>query len=284
MAGPADSVVYTAYISEGGCTEAIVVALNVIPPTEAEYTSSEAAGCPPHAVSFTDLSGNATLHIWNFGDGSPVSNSQHPLHTYTRPGDYVVTHTTVTQGACEDVATTVTVHVQDTVAAEFSATPDWAAVMIFPSSLVSFQDQTVGAARLLWDFGDGIFGTETHPDHRYTALGEYFVTLTAWSGEGCMSRVVHGPFILEGGGLDIPNVFTPNGDGTNDGFVLIYDGSQPFTLSIFDRWGVRHFQTTNKLEAWDGTNEKGDPLPEGVYYFVATVGEKEYVGTVTLVR
>ncbi|MBK9453295.1 MAG: gliding motility-associated C-terminal domain-containing protein [Bacteroidetes bacterium] len=230
------------------------------------------------------MSGNATLHIWNFGDGSPVSNSPHPIHTYTRPGDYVVTHTTATVGACEDVATSVTVHVRDTVVADFRSEPDFPTTMIFPDQQLFLYDQTVGASQLLWDFGDGIFSELTNPVHSYTELGQYFVTLTAWSGEGCISRVVHGPFTLIEGGVFLPNVFSPNGDGLNDGFVTLYTGSQPFTMSIFDRWGAQHFSTRNKLEAWDGSNKNGEPLPDGVYFFKVTIGEKEYVGQVTLVR
>ncbi len=284
MAAPSDSTTYTAFISEGGCTESIVVQLNVIPPTDASFTSSEEEGCPPHAVSFTDLSGNAILHIWNFGDGSPVSNSPHPIHTYTRPGDYVVTHTTTTVGACEDVATSVTVHVRDTVVADFRSEPDFPTTMIFPDQQLFLYDQTVGASQLLWDFGDGIFSELTNPVHSYTELGQYFVTLTAWSGEGCISRVVHGPYTLIEGGVFLPNVFSPNGDGLNDGFVTLYTGSQPFTLTIFDRWGAQHFNTRDKLEAWDGNSKNGEPLPEGVYFYKVTVGDKEFVSQVALVR
>ncbi|HEX2899348.1 MAG TPA: PKD domain-containing protein, partial [Bacteroidia bacterium] len=284
MAAPGDSTTYTAIISEGGCTESIVVQLNVIPPTDASFTSSSSEGCPPHEVSFTDLSGNATFHIWNFGDGSPVSNSPHPQHTYTRPGDYVVTHTTVTVGACADVAASVTVHVRDTVVADFTSAPESPATMVFPDQQLYLYDQTIGAARLLWDFGDGIFSEATNPVHSYSELGQYFVTLTAWSGEGCISRVVHGPFTLIEGGVFLPNVFSPNGDGLNDGFVTLYTGSQPFTLTIFDRWGAQHFSTRDKLEAWDGNSESGEPLPDGVYFFKVTIGEKEYIGNVTLVR
>lgn len=284
MAAPNDTLVYTVQVSEGGCTETRLLQLNVIPRPNAAYTSSAVEGCPPHPVSFTDLSDGATFHIWNFGDGSPVSNSPHPTHTYTRPGDYVVTHTAVTQGACADVATSVTVHVRDAVVADFSSIPDYPARLLFPSTQVSFYDQTLGAARLQWEFGDGVMVQESNPTHVYTREGEFFVTLTAWSGEGCMSRVVHGPYILISTDVSLYNVFSPNGDGLNDVYYLQYTGDQPLTHSIYDRWGVQLFHSRNKHDGWDGTNLKGEAVPEGVYFYVVTIGEKEYTGSVTLVR
>ena len=117
-----------------------------------------------------------------------------------------------------------------------------------------------------------------------TELGEFFVTLTAWSAEGCQSRVVHGPYSVLASDLFIPNVFSPNDDGLNDIFLLNYTGSQPLTLRVYDRWGISLFNTANKLTGWDGRNADGQPVTEGVYYYQVTVGDKAYTGTVTLVR
>ena len=283
-AAPGDTTTYLASISEGGCTEMLTLQLNVIPAPIAAFSSSDASGCAPHPMSFSDLSDDATFHIWNFGDGSPVSNSPHPMHTYTRPGDYVVTHTTVGVGGCSDVATSVTVHAHDTLHPAFTSDPDYPAILQFPMTEVAFFDQTDGAAHIEWDFGDGIVGTETNPIHRYLELGQYYVTLTAWTVEGCMGRVVHGPYTVMPSELFVPNNFSPNGDGINDYFMVNYTGSQPFTLSIFDRWGVQYFNTKDKLAPWDGKTTKGDAVPEGVYFYVATVGDKSYTGPVTLIR
>lgn len=284
MAGPSDSTTYTAYISEGGCTEEVVVQLNVIPSPDAAFANSTAEGCPPLPMSFTDLSGTATLHIWNFGDGTPVSNSPHPTHTFTRPGDYTVVHTAVTTGACPDVASTIVVHVRDTIAVDFTSNPEAPAILPYNMTAVSFFDQAPGAAQLLWDFGDGIFGESTNPTHTYTALGQYFVTLHAWTAEGCKSQVTHGPYEVIPTSVTLYNVFSPNGDGINDVFLVPYTGSQPFTMQIFDRWGAQHFASQDKLVGWNGDTANGDPLPDGVYYYRVTVGEKEYVSQVTLVR
>lgn len=47
-------------------------------------------GCVPYTVNFVNNSINAVFFIWNFGDGSPVSSSNSPSHTYTNTGTYNV--------------------------------------------------------------------------------------------------------------------------------------------------------------------------------------------------
>ncbi|MGQ0827219.1 MAG: PKD domain-containing protein [Bacteroidota bacterium] len=55
-------------------------------------------------VAFYNTSIGAITYSWDFGDSSPVDNSENPVHTYLMPGTYTVTLTT-TNGACSDVIT-----------------------------------------------------------------------------------------------------------------------------------------------------------------------------------
>ncbi len=48
-------------------------------------------GCAPYSITFNNTSHIAKEYIWNFGDGSPVSNDTNATHTYTAPGIYRVT-------------------------------------------------------------------------------------------------------------------------------------------------------------------------------------------------
>ena len=84
--------------------------------------------------------------------------------------------------------------------------------------------------------------------------------------------------------LTIPNVFTPNGDSFNDVFEIYYDGNESYNLLIFNRWGKIMFSTTNKNEYWNGKAPGGKNASDGVYYYILTVGEKSYHGSVTLLR
>jgi len=74
---------------------------------------------------------------------------------------------------------------------------------------------------------------------------------------------------------ELPNVFTPNGDGVNDFFIPFpYRYVQDVDLQIFNRWGDLVFSTTNADINWDGTHQKSNqPLSDGVYYYVCVVHE-----------
>jgi gliding motility-associated-like protein len=75
----------------------------------------------------------------------------------------------------------------------------------------------------------------------------------------------------------VPNVFTPDGDGTNDEFVVKFWSMESLNISIFNRWGKRiHFWESNNVRGfeesytsavWDGTIGGRHASP-GVYYYI----------------
>lgn len=91
--------------------------------------------------------------------------------------------------------------------------------------------------------------------------------------------------------LEMPNGFSPNGDGINDIFrpmnaINIYS----IQIDIFDRWGRKISTLCSLDQGWDGRNSLGQTLPEGVYFWAARyqgVKDEEFVvvkGNVMLVR
>ncbi len=89
--------------------------------------------------------------------------------------------------------------------------------------------------------------------------------------------------------LIIPNVFTPNGDGSNDAFTV--DGVNLASVEgeIFNRWGQKMFSWDNVNGHWDGRTNAGSEVPDGTYfYIIRAIGADgtEYFqkGTVSLIR
>ncbi len=88
--------------------------------------------------------------------------------------------------------------------------------------------------------------------------------------------------------LDIPNAITPNDDGKND--ALVIDGLDKFSeneLVIFNRWGDVLYKSKPYHNEWRGTNQSGNPLPEGTYYYVLrlnTADGKILRGDMTILR
>lgn len=91
----------------------------------------------------------------------------------------------------------------------------------------------------------------------------------------------------------IPNVFSPNGDQKNDVFGVDGIGFQDFRMEIYDRWGLKMYETTSIQKGWNGglDNATGSKVPDGTYFYIITFKDRcaddtlaEHHGHVTLVR
>ena len=75
---------------------------------------------------------------------------------------------------------------------------------------------------------------------------------------------------------ELPNVFTPNGDGVNDLFTPLpdYRFVKDIDIKIYDRWGLEMFETNNPDVLWDGKNMQSKKLcVDGTYFYICTVNE-----------
>ncbi len=119
------------------------------------------------------------------------------------------------------------------------------------------------------------------PVYTYENSGAYMVKLVSkktsqfWT---CTDTVYLEKYIVvDTSYIAAPNVFTPNGDGTNDFFVVKFWSMKEVKVSIFNRWGrtvhvyenknVMGFENTWTVSAWDGRIGGRDASP-GVYYYV----------------
>lgn len=80
----------------------------------------------------------------------------------------------------------------------------------------------------------------------------------------------------------LPNVFTPGGDTYNDNFTPFpYAFVESIDIKIYNRWGLKIFETTDPDILWDGTNQDTKlDCSDGVYYYVCTVNEIRLAGVV----
>ncbi len=74
---------------------------------------------------------------------------------------------------------------------------------------------------------------------------------------------------------ELPNIFTPNGDGINDVMTPFpYRFISSVELAFFNRWGNKVFETTDLDIKWKGTVDNGSKkLSDGVYFYTGTVNE-----------
>lgn len=86
--------------------------------------------------------------------------------------------------------------------------------------------------------------------------------------------------------IEIPNVFTPNGDGINDVFKINLSGENltNFNVSIYDRWGILVFASSSINNKWDGRTTSGLKVESGTYFYVLDLNSVEYKGHVTVLE
>ncbi|WP_038031222.1 PKD domain-containing protein [Thermonema rossianum] len=141
---------------------------------------------------------NISQWTWDFGDGSPVSNAESPVHTYASAGNYTVTLTAQALNGCVTTAVK-TVSISDALVADFQYTGN-ACV----NNELTFEDMSTWSFNppdaingYYWDFGDGTYAVEANPQKIYTAPGDYLVQLTIQDAGGCMASVSKTVSIIE---------------------------------------------------------------------------------------
>lgn len=278
--------------SNEGCSDTIsrVIVINPLP--VAVFSALNTAGCGPILVQFNDSSfinsGNISGWAWEFGDGE-TSAQQNPSHQYQASGNYNVSLTVTSDSGCtHTMLMNNAVTVYPGPLADFE--PEPASQTILNPSF-SFINLSNGGLNYYWTFGDGGNSTQFEPQYSYADTGSYMVTLWVTNAYGCRDSAQHPVRVEPIFSWWIPNAFTPNGDGTNEGFNVNGEYIANVKLSIFNRWGAQIFYSEGaQNRAWDGSVQ-GEPEPaqEGVYVYRVIVTDvwgkqHEKVGHVSLVR
>jgi gliding motility-associated-like protein len=152
-----------------------------------------------------------------------------------------------------------------------------------------FTDQSSGALQWAWDFGDGSTSTEQNPQHLFTYGQTITVTLVVTDNFGCTGSITQ---TFPNSSFDdyvdyqIPNVFTPNGDGKNDVFTVNSNGflGPCVNLQVFNRWGQKMFESFGNDITWSGRNMAGEECTTGTYFYTLTLKDMSFNGNVYLNR
>jgi gliding motility-associated-like protein len=207
-----------------------------------------------------------TTYLWqgpnNFS--SDQASVSIPVNSFNLAGRYTLI---ATLGRCSsEEASIIIPEILKIPVAAFSSNPPMPA-KVSASTRVRFINNSTDATTYLWNFGDGTTSTEENPEHEYSALGEYNVTLTAFN-QACSASVVKGRFVIKADNrIFIPNTFTPNGDGINDEFVVTIINLKQYRLQIFNRFGTRLFLANDIFDNWKGIHNN-ETLPAGTYYYI----------------
>jgi gliding motility-associated-like protein len=195
------------------------------------------------------------------------------------PGKYAVVVTDT--NSCLQIDTVVVGSLGNVVAAALAVND-----VYYDSVLVyqEFFDNSEGAVQHFWT-SNGQTSTDVNPIFSYDTCGVYPVTLEVLNANGCRDSIsfdyevycyIEPPVIPEDSTeFEVPNVFTPNGDGINDYFNISYQGLPnlvDFQGRIYTRFGQEVYSWTDwatKESGWNGTMN-GNKVADGTYFYIIT--------------
>lgn len=266
--------VYTVTLSNSCGQSSSSVSITVIPNPTVSITSQNNTPC---LDSLTILVANSNANNYNWSNGTISTNSISVLTS----GVYSVS----VSNSCGIGTASIQVTNAIPVIANISASPTSG----YAPLNVSFINNSVNATSYIWNYGNGInANTQTVSNQIYNNSGNYEVILTASNGVCTDSDTLLIKVFDEESTFYIPNAFTPNGDGINDFFYVKAINIKEFNMIIFDRWGLKLFETNDITNRWDG-KVHGQLISDGTYYYLIKAkkindDEFEKQGHVTLFK
>ncbi len=117
------------------------------------------------------------------------------------------------------------------------------------------------------------------------------ISLVSESDEGCrdsLTKTISVESLKDHILKNMFNVFTPNQDGRNECFSIFDDSNKLDECGqweVYNRWGTKVFESASHQECWDGTIGKNKKIaPEGVYFYIFTLGDFSITNYLELIR
>jgi gliding motility-associated-like protein len=243
---------------------------------------------PPGPIVFCEgdqvvLDAGAGYASYNWSSDWGLSGETNQTIVVTQSGFYVCT--VLDQFGCVGVTPPVQVTVKPTPYITIDAAPS-ATIYEGESVTLNATSDVTSNNSFIWQ-SDLTLSCDTcqNPIASPLTTTTYYVSLDLDSCVGYASITIN---VIIPDPFQIPNAFTPNGDGLNDRFYILFhqQGLVVNEFKVFNRWGEKVWD--NPTEPWDG-NYQGKPQPIGVfvYYFIVDFPDGGKVlakGNVTLIR
>jgi len=241
-------------VTNGSCTDTSSVNIKLYPNPDITVQPVSPAVC--EGDNITLVASGANSYIWTPSTYLSSANTDAVTATPNNSITYTVAGTTV-QGCTSSTNITVTVHQFPVVSLGDS--------IYYCSAPTIILDAGSGYQNYLWQDGS------SNQTIQVTQAGTYSVVVNNF---GCITSdtVIIKPCI----DVVVPNVFTPNGDGINDEFYAKGNFLEYFNMTIFNRWGIKVFETNDISGRWDG-KINGKEASQGTYFWIVTYKSKSYL-------
>jgi len=273
---------FIAFSGGGSCTDYKETTIKVYPQPKAKIYQSANQICVGDKVSFKDLTdGLTSVPIkwkWDFG-ASGIETNNSFQKTFVDSGDIKFRFYIINSSGCnsDTVSSNLNILANPTV-----NLPDQIS-LILGNKIQLFPEVTGTDLTYLWNPGTQL--DDIYKQNPWcTATDDISYSLKVTGKGGCMAS--DDIFILVLKPPEMPNAFSPNGDGINDYWVIKYINRYPdASIDVFDRYNQKVFHSDNYSTPWDGKfNQK--PLPVGTYYYVINPknGLNTISGSVTIIN
>ena len=184
---------------------------------------------------------------------------------------------------CDTISDTIQVSFHPKIKVQAQLSPDTASILDTVNFKILSPKNFLSST---WEFGDGASSIKATTFHQYRNNGSFKPSITIIDSLGCSHTSYLSNYIL-GLKYAIPNVFTPNGNGTNELFTINGKGIINTRIKIYNRWGDIIYNANNG--SWDGSNNNGKQVAAGTYFYVINFqqlgrGVEEIKGSVSLIR
>ncbi len=178
--------------TQAGCSDTLnqLIVINELPQSIFTFPNNQ---CRGQGVPFTDNSiapPNQVINawVWNFGDNTPFSTDQHPVHAFDSAGTFLVQLVVFTDQLCTDTSSQL-ITILPGPAADFDFSNTCVGETTVFTNLSTLQGG--GTMTYQWWFGDGGTSTTDNPVYQYPPVAsDYFVQLVAESNNGCTDTIV----------------------------------------------------------------------------------------------
>ena len=267
------------YTTPGPCANTSTATITITPSPTATATSANV--CAGETLNLASTGGGT--YSWA-GPNSFASTLQNPSisnATIASSGTYTVT---INTGGCIDTAqVTVTVYPSPLASAGADVTI---------SAGTSTTLNASGGTTYTWNASPDLSCTNCpNPTVSPSETTTYCVVVSNGNciDSACVKVTVETPCSTNKE-LEVPNAFSPNGDGYNDFFCIPgWEGCiDQFSIYIYDRWGEKVFESEDPSFCWDGTF-RGQTMNPGVlvYYIKAAIFNGDKVvkkGNISLIQ
>lgn len=249
---------YVFTVTSDGCSSTPASTSLVITPTPLANASNTGPYCQgqPLQLNGSTTSPGTNTYAWT-GPGGFTSTSQNPSNI-TLPGTYELI---VTSNGCisTPASTVIVIHPLPDVTANNTGPYYYG-----QTAQLQAASTTAGTVTYAWSGPGGYSSNAQNPANVINA-GIYTVTLT--DANGCKATASTLVAFSSTAYVTVPNVFTPNGDGSNDVFFIRNEGMELLKCAIFNRWGVKIYEINSPQGSWDGKTPSGE-VTDGTYFYV----------------